>query len=217
VPLQVFFDPALGWKQLLGKELKTTDDYRRAILKVFVEDSELDSDAKLISYDFGKLLKEIDEVEGSGIREQGLAHTLAEAGLLPMYGLPTRVRNLYCDHRKKDIAMVMRSWETIDRDLDVAIYEFAPGSVLVKDKLQHRCIGFTGPLPSFRDVAMRGRSIDVNPLGDAFSESFWMVQCTECGAWVHFTEKPKAGEQERGFISLRSRRQENRSVKLAEE
>ena len=198
VPLQVFFDAALGWKQALDKELKATEEYRRAILAVFVEDSALVSDPTLGEYDVGTLLKEIDVVEGSGIREQGLAHTLAEAGLLPMYGMPTRVRNLYCDHNRKDKDVPMRSWETIDRDLDVAIYEFAPGSVLVKDKLQHRCIGFTGPLPYFRDVARDLQTIDVIPMGDTFSESFWMVQCTECGAWIHFTEKPEVGEQECG-------------------
>ncbi len=196
VPLQVFFDATHRWKQELEKELKATEDYRRAILTVFVEDSVLVNDLTLSEYDIGTLLKEIDVVEGSGIREQGLAHTLAEAGLLPMYGMPTRMRNLYCNHSQKDKDVPMRSWETIDRDLDVAIYEFAPGSVLVKDKLQHRCIGFTGPLPDFRAVVRKGKTVDVIPMGDTFSESFWMVQCTECGAWIHFTKRPKAGEQE---------------------
>lgn len=196
VPLQVFFDDALGWKQALERELKATEDYRRAILAVFVEDSALASDTTLGSYDIAKLLKEIDAVERSGIREQGLAHTLAEAGMLPMYGMPTRIRNLYCDNKERVKGSNERSWETIDRDLDVAIYEFAPGSVLVKDKLQHRCIGFTGPLPDFRDIARRGTTIEVIPLGDAFSESFWMTQCTECGAWVRFLKKPEKGEQE---------------------
>ena len=34
---------------------------------------------------------------------------------------------------------------SMDRDLEMAIYEFAPGAVLVKDKARHRAIGFTGP------------------------------------------------------------------------
>ena len=198
VPLQVFFDPAEDWKQKLDKELKATEDYRSAILAVFVEDSELVSHPTLVSYDVEELWKDIDTVGGSGIREQGLAHTLAEAGLLPMYGMPTRVRNLYCNYRRKDEDKSKGGWETIDRDLDVAIYEFAPGSVLVKDKLQHRCIGFTGPLLDFRVSGKKGKNIDMIPLGDAFSDSFWMGQCTECGAWAHFTEKPEEGEQDCG-------------------
>ena len=32
--------------------------------------------------------------------EIGLAHSLAECGLLPMYGMPTRVRKLYLRLRK---------------------------------------------------------------------------------------------------------------------
>ena len=27
-------------------------------------------------------------------------------------------------------------------------------------------------------------------------ESSWMVQCTKCGAWAHFTAKPEEGKQE---------------------
>jgi hypothetical protein len=196
VPLQVYFDTDLSWKQEVTEELKATKDFQREILSVFVEDSPLTKDSKLNSYNVEQLLSDINKVEGSGIREQGLAHTLAEAGLLPMYGMPTRVRNLYCDHYRKDNDLPMRSWKTIDRDLDIAIYEFAPGSVLVKDKLQHRCIGFSGPLPNFHDRTRRGQTINVLPLGEAFSEFFWMKQCIECGAWVHFLEKPEEGEQE---------------------
>ncbi len=198
VPMRTFSDPMLGWKTRLRHELAATKEYRREIQEILVENSELISDSTLASYDIGNLFEEIDHVEGSGIEERGLAHTLAEAGLLPMYGMPTRVRNLYCRHQRQDKDVPIQSWETIDRDLDMAIYEFAPGSSLVKDKLQHRCIGFTGPLANFRDQARKGMTIDVNPMGPAFTESFWMVQCTKCGAWSRFLSKPESGEQECG-------------------
>jgi DEAD/DEAH box helicase domain-containing protein len=113
-----------------------------------------------------------------------------------MYGMPTRVRNLYCNHRRQNKEIPIRSWETIDRDLDMAIYEFAPGGMLVKDKLQHRCIGFTGPLADFPDRARKGTTINVDPMSPAFTESFWMVQCTKCGSWTRFLSKPEQGEQE---------------------
>lgn len=198
VPMRTFSDPALGWKTRLRKELEATKAHRRKVQDVLVEDSRLVSDSNFASYDVGDLLKEIADVEGSGIEKRGLAHTLAEAGLLPMYGMPTRVRNLYCNHQRQDKDVPNRSWETIDRDLDLAIYEFAPGSALVKDKLQHRCIGFTGPLADFQDRARKGATIPVNPMGPAFTESFWMVQCTKCGAWSRFLSKPEPGEQECG-------------------
>ena len=55
-----------------------------------------------------------------------------------MYGLPTRVRELVIggDAHKREVV-------SLDRDLEVAIYEFAPGNVLVHDKQEHRCIGLT--------------------------------------------------------------------------
>lgn len=198
VPMRTFSNPTLEWKTWLRKALEATKAHRRKIQDVLVEDSRLVSDSTLAAYDVGDLLQEIFEVEDLGIEEQGLAHTLAEAGLLPMYGMPTRVRNLYCNHQRQEKDVPIRTWETIDRDLDLAIYEFAPGSVLVKDKLQHRCIGFTGPIPDFRDLARKGTLITIDPMGPAFTESFWMVQCTKCGAWSRFLSKPEPGEQECG-------------------
>lgn len=198
VPMRTFSDPTLGWKTRLRKELEATEYHRRRVQEILVEGSELDSDSRLASYEIRDLLKEIADVEGSGIEERGLAHTLAEAGLLPMYGMPTRVRNLYCNHQRQDMGVPIRSWETIDRDLDLAIYEFAPGSALVKDKLQHQCIGFTGPLADFRDMARKKATIPINPMGPAFTETFWMVQCTVCGAWRRFLSEPEPGEEECG-------------------
>jgi DEAD/DEAH box helicase domain-containing protein len=81
--------------------------------------------------------------------QTGLAHSLAEAGYFPMYGMPTRVRDLYLEFRKSSEGDF--EWSTIDRDVDLAIYEHAPGAVVVKDKQEHLCAGFTGPLhQSFR-------------------------------------------------------------------
>ena len=196
VPLRDYSDDTRGWKTRLQKELMATAGYRKRVQQVLVEDSKLVSDSELETYDVKDLIQEISFVEGSGIEERGLAHTLAEAGLLPMYGMPTRVRNLYCNHKRPVKDVPLRTWETIDRDLDLAIYEFAPGSVLVKDKMQHRCIGFTGPLVDFRDRVRRGSTNDINPMSTAFSETFWMVQCMTCGTWCRFPTQPAPGEQE---------------------
>ena len=59
--------------------------------------------------------------------------------------MPTRVRNMYLgmvrEGRGSDEEL---SWLSMDRDLEMAIFEFAPGSVLVKDKEKHKAVGFTG-------------------------------------------------------------------------
>ena len=60
-----------------------------------------------------------------------------------MFGMPSRVRVLY-HGLSGGVASV------IDRDLDLAITEFAPGSQRTKDKRVHRAIGFTAALQRSR-------------------------------------------------------------------
>ena len=80
----------------------------------------------------------------------GLAERLAEGAILPMYGMPSRVRLLF--HQLRE-----RTPSTIDRDLDLAITEFAPGSERTKDKRIHVPIGFTAPyVPRNRPVGTLG-------------------------------------------------------------
>ena len=91
----------------------------------------------LISYARHDLILDIDlvvanpEISGEGIAEQ-----LAEGAVLPMFGMPSRVRDLIhgLDQKRKRPL-------SIDRDLDLAITEFAPGSQRTKDKAIHEPIG----------------------------------------------------------------------------
>ena len=72
--------------------------------------------------------------------QTALSERLANAGLLPMFGFPTRVRPLYTNW-----PMNPRPWPPekgiIDRDLDIAISQFAPGSQSVKDKAVYTACG----------------------------------------------------------------------------
>ncbi len=99
----------------------------------------------------------------------GLAERLAEGAVLPMYGMPSRSRLLY-HQLGRDKA------HTIDRDLDLAITEFAPGSERTKDKRIHRAIGFTAPL-LYRNG--RWEPSQANPLAGRR----WMARCERC----HYT------------------------------
>ena len=65
-----------------------------------------------------------------------LAQRLAETGVLPMFGFPTRERLLY--QSKPRGRMITNS---IGRQIDIAISEFAPGSEVVKDKGVYTAIG----------------------------------------------------------------------------
>jgi len=79
--------------------------------------------------------------------QDALSERLANAGLLPMFGFPTRVRLLYTEWSAKQ--------GTTDRDLDIAISQFAPGSETIKDKEVHTAIGVIELRPQNYGVGVR--------------------------------------------------------------
>lgn len=196
VPTNDFFDPNQNWPQRLLAELTATVAERDRFANVLSADSALTVQQLIANLAPLEILREIEQARlllGSDTRE-GLAHTLAEAGLLPMFGMPTRVRNLYIDSIRDDDDENEVSWSTIDRDLDLAIFEFAPGAVIVKDKQQHRCIGFTGPLENpFRPGSSK-RPRNLAPYTSPFGEPFWLLHCDHCGSWHRYDQKPNGAD-----------------------
>jgi hypothetical protein len=174
-------------QEALQNELNSRIAERNRVIHLLCADSDLDPNGIAQQLTPDKLLKEILQIEKTDVREIGLAHSMAEAGLLPMFGMPTRVRNLYLSLQQKDD--ISLEWETMDRDLDIAVHEFAPGSVLIKDKLQHRCIGFTGPLPELRTF---NEEQAISPLAPAFRADFHLAQCASCGAWKQLSSNNEA-------------------------
>ena len=77
------------------------------------------------------LVPQINEVSDNHFRypQLALSERLANAGYLPMFGFPTKTRYLYEGRPLK-----LPPEQAIDRNLDLAISEFAPGSEIVKDK-----------------------------------------------------------------------------------
>lgn len=91
-------------------------------------------------------IEQIDEVAyDPSYTQANLSERLANAGLLPMFGFPTRVRDLYT--RLPSNARQLRNVGGIDRDLDIAISQFAPGSQTVKDKAIHTALGLVKLVP----------------------------------------------------------------------
>jgi DEAD/DEAH box helicase domain-containing protein len=107
----------------------------------------------------------------------GLAERLAEAAVLPMYGMPTRTRVLYHGLGSRG------ETKDIDRDLEMAITEFAPGAQKTKDKVVYTSIGFTAPLI----YARSWRPTTENPL----SFRHWLTRCDECGTVRSNSAKPQ--------------------------
>ncbi|MBO9204853.1 MULTISPECIES: DEAD/DEAH box helicase [Niastella] len=94
---------------------------------------------KIFDFINNQLINEIDIIceNKKSYPQKALSEKLANAGLLPMFGFPTRVRPLY-----HTIPLDLPAVDIVDRNLDIAISAFAPGSETVKDKQVFKSIGF---------------------------------------------------------------------------
>lgn len=183
MPTDVYFSE--GWSERLERALEKTEPNAKAFVELLCENSDLSFDQVWTTPKH--LVHEIEQLrQKTESRRPGLAHSLAEQGNLPMYGMPTRVRDLFIGNRDSTASRQIE-WVTIDRDLDLAVYEFAPGSVIVKDKQEHLCVGFTGSLRAFNFRKPPGH---IRPMSAAFGDPFWMLECTSCGSWFRHDSKP---------------------------
>jgi DEAD/DEAH box helicase domain-containing protein len=97
--------------------------------------------------------------------QRSLSERLANAGVLPMFGFPTRVRYLFHERPRGG-----HEWPpeegVIERELDLAISQFAPSAESVKDGLIHTSIGVVDYQPQGNTVAERPGPLGVPlPLG----------------------------------------------------
>lgn len=132
---------------------------------------------------FGKIDQIIrnDEISTIDISEK-----LAEGGILPMFGMPTSVRNLYHEIVQNDGSYELKS---IDRNTDLAIYEFAPGAQKTKDKAIHTSIGFTEDYIVSNSSWMND-PIKVNNSSPFYNER-WMIRCNSCNFTSTVINKPE--------------------------
>lgn len=99
------------------------------------------------------------------------AQAIAEAGLLPMYGMPTSIRNFY--HQGKLVGSQEKYTGVIDRPVDQSIVEFAPGAMKTKDGGEYTCAGLTIPLGFLNECRNQtdynGKINALNPLEHIYS------------------------------------------------
>lgn len=115
--------------------------------------------AALISYIQAQLVGHITAASvDPRLPQRSLSERLANAGLLPMFGFPTRVRYLF--HERPGGAYEWPPEGIIDRELDIAISQFAPSSETVKDGLIHTAVGVVDFQPQGNTVVEQP-----NPLG----------------------------------------------------
>lgn len=104
--------------------------------------------AQLVADALGGLRADVDRIAGITDEAPDLSQRLAEHGLLPMFGFPTSVRYLFTRQPQRS-----QPWPpegAIDRDLRLAISEFAPGNEIVRDKLVYTPVGLAGFTPTGR-------------------------------------------------------------------
>lgn len=141
------------WLTANREEVEATVD---ALLRSTKLDGRRD---ELIDYASSGLLDRVTDETARDADDRDLSQQLAEHGLLPMFGFPSRVRYLY--HRSPARSYPWPPGGVIDRDLTVAVGQFAPGSQVVKDKAVHTAIGVADWYPAGGTVRA-----DPNPLGE---------------------------------------------------
>jgi len=178
--------------------------------------SESDFCQEMKSFVINDLVSEISKiVNDDRFTQDALSEQLANAGLLPMFGFPTRSRLLYTRWPYRSNPWPPEHGK-VDRDLDIALSQFAPGSETVKDKAVHTACGVVelipqgngapAPRPGFYPALPRG---NLSPVG----------LCNNCQAVdsLDETETPALGNQEPEFTECPVCKQETfRSIDARE-
>lgn len=160
------------------------------------QDTELGTDfcQRMIAFLRNDLVPKITEiVNDPRYTQEALSEQLANAGLLPMFGFPTRSRLLYTRW-----PLSSNPWPPekgkVDRDLNIAISQFAPGAETVKDKAVHTACGVVELYPQGKGV---GTSAGFFPDFNSGNPSP-VGLCSNCQAVTNLdpTPTPALGGQE---------------------
>jgi DEAD/DEAH box helicase domain-containing protein len=130
------------------------------VLLTFAEVELLNQRTRLLDWVRNELIAEITAVAVNNqlYTQSALSERLANKGLLPMFGFPTRSRLLF--HSDPTRGFEWPPEDAVDRDLDIAISQFASGAETVKDGIVHTAVGVA-------HYRRRGNQIQAepNPLG----------------------------------------------------
>ncbi|OLO07442.1 hypothetical protein BTW08_11730 [Salinicola sp. MH3R3-1] len=129
-----------------------------------------------------------EAVNNTGFVATTLAHRLAEAGILPMFGMPTNVRDLYFQlpHGRTSEA------KTLNRPADQAIADFAPGAERTWDK--RRLIPKYLVAPILSNPGGNCWRVSGPPIGAAYIH-------IHCGACRQLNTEPVPVGELQGFVS----------------
>lgn len=156
------FGKTVDWPNLLRPRLikwldQNADAVREAAVALagstaFTETAEQRAQAVTAS-----LVADIDAAVVTG-KHDDLSQLLAEVGLLPMFGFPTSVRYLHLSRPKRSYPWPPMG--VIDRDISMAVSQFAPMSEVVRDGKVYPVVG----IASFKPIGKEPQSVP-EPLG----------------------------------------------------
>lgn len=148
--------------------------------------------AESIVIDVAELMRQITAVaRDPAIRGDGLAERLARKGLLPVFGMPTDTVSLYHGMRGRMTVM------SIERSARIALSEFAPDSLVLKDKFRYRTDGFTPAIDAgsrrYPGHPVITRSVDA-PSGRPWLDQAptRLVECRHCNVATKSAEDAAA-------------------------
>ena len=157
-------DPLSAW---LAKNPESVKEIAEAIT-CLTHSSDIDS---LVGWAQTSLPSAIDEAINQGVyTHEDLSELLSNAGVLPMFGFPTRQRSLFLRRPRSNDDI--DEAKVADRSLDQAISAFAPGSEIVKDGTVHAAVGFADWYPG------PGGPVSLDPLG----QPILIGKCRQCQA-----------------------------------
>lgn len=155
--------------------LQTSPEVDYVIKRLSAHTPLSDSDKQAIAqWSRQQLINDITaSVNNEAFIQEELSELLASAGILPMFGFPTRSRSLYDrPSRDDDIDEFVIS----DRPIDFAVWSFSPGAEVLKDKELYTCYGFAHWSPS-----AFGPKADPDPLGPPVS-FYRCMDIEQCGS-----------------------------------
>ncbi|HIE00198.1 MAG TPA: DEAD/DEAH box helicase [Thiotrichaceae bacterium] len=145
--------------------------------------------SKMLAYLRNNLIDDITTVaQNQAYTQEALSERLANAGLLPMFGFPTRTRLLYTRWPRQSYPWPPAEG-VIDRNLDIALSQFAPNSQTVKDKAVHTAVGVVSLKPVGKPTGGTVRSENgfYPPLPQGNSNPIGL--CDHCQAVVSLQDK----------------------------
>lgn len=159
-----------------GLEMFASDHWER-IAKMLTRGTAIRAEAIKLHVD--DLIAHIDSATNDAtVRGDGVAERLSRKGVLPLFGMPTDNVTLY--HGIRGNSKVLE----IERSCRIALSEFAPGALIVKDKFRYRADGFTPVIdPKF---ARNGQNLPITAPANLPSGQPWLgegtklVECLRC-------------------------------------